>query len=36
MDTQRRKNDESKTKVDAIERLLSDNKKRLRAWHILI
>jgi hypothetical protein len=33
---QRRKNDENKTKVDAHERLLSNNKKRLRAWHVLI
>jgi hypothetical protein len=36
MVTQRRKNDENKTKVDANERLLSNNNKRLRAWHVLI
>jgi hypothetical protein len=35
MITQRRKNVENKTKVDAIERLLSDNK-RLRASYVLI
>jgi hypothetical protein len=36
MVTQRRKNIESKTKVDAIERLLSNNKRRLRASYVLI
>jgi hypothetical protein len=36
MVTQRWKNVENKTKVDAIERLLSNNIMRLRAWHILI
>jgi hypothetical protein len=36
MVTQRRKNVESKTKVDAIERLLSNNKKRLRSSYVLI
>jgi hypothetical protein len=33
---QRRKNVENKTMVDANEKLLSNNKKRLRASHILI
>jgi hypothetical protein len=36
MVTQRRKNVESKTKVDAIERLLSNNKKRLRSSYVLV
>jgi hypothetical protein len=36
MFTQRRKNIENKNMVDANEKLLSNNKKRLRAWHILI
>jgi hypothetical protein len=36
MVTQRRKNVESKTKVNAIERLLSNNKKRLRASYVLV
>jgi hypothetical protein len=36
MGTKRRKNVENETKVEAIERLLSNNKKRLRAWHMLI
>jgi hypothetical protein len=36
MVTQWRKNVESKTKVDAIERLLSNNKKRLRASYVLV
>jgi hypothetical protein len=36
MVTQRRKNVENETKVEAIKRLLSNNKKRLRAWYILI
>jgi hypothetical protein len=35
MVTQRRKNVENKTKVEAIERLLSKNR-RLRASHVLI
>jgi hypothetical protein len=36
MVTQRRKNVKNKTKVEAIERLLSNNKKRLRASYVLI
>jgi hypothetical protein len=36
MVTQRRKNVEDKTKVEASERLLSNNKKRLRASYVLI
>jgi hypothetical protein len=36
MVTQRRKNIENKTMVDANERLLSNNKKRLRASYVLI
>jgi flagellar biosynthesis chaperone FliJ len=36
MVTQQQKNVKDKTKVEAIERLLSKNKKRLRAWHVLI
>jgi hypothetical protein len=35
MVTQRRKNVEDKTKVEAIKRLLSNNKKRLRASYVL-
>jgi hypothetical protein len=36
MVTQQRKNVESKTKVNAIERLLSNNKKRLCASYVLV
>jgi hypothetical protein len=36
MVTQRQKNVENKTKVEAIERLLPNNKKRLRDSYVLI
>jgi hypothetical protein len=36
MFTQWRKNIENETKVDAIERLLSNNKKRIRASYVFI